>query len=234
MTPERLAGLGSVAALVHDLLLWGGLVGCVALVALSTHGRRRAPDRVDRPDLVRLPASTDVGDGAGREPWSREHDARPVTVDSGIDDRLVVVAGCAAAAAGVHAVMVLAHAAAPTEAVFFALVAAVQAWLAARVLLRPDRVQLVGVIVLHVVLLAVWAASRTVGVLGQVEVVEAWDAAVVVWQVVALVVAVRVLRAPAPVRLSAPASPAAWGVGAHAAVWLSGLTLLLLPAAGSH
>lgn len=144
--------------------------------------------------------------------------------------RLVMVAAFTAAAAGVHLVMAWAHSAQGLhEVVFFLAAGLVQASLAGALLIRPTTKRLVGIVVVHLVLLAVWLASRTVGVLGPPEEAESWDVVTVAWEAVSVGIAVRLIGTPLR---PPPLHPAGWTPVAQVAVVLTLMLLVLLPTGG--
>lgn len=232
--------------LVHDLLWWGGLAGALVLVRLSIgaaraerDGRSAADEALQALEQVRraMPATVPGGAGTGvcgdlrRAEVPVRGPAPPPTEPYA--DRLLVVAGATAAASGVHAVMVLGHASTGwLVPAFFAAVAVLQGWQSWRLVSSPSSKLLAGVVALDVVLLLVWAVSRTVGVLGPVEAVGPWDAAVVAWQVTCVVVGVRMLRGGHRPLRPPPYAPQRWGAGAQVVLAMTALTLLLLPGLG--
>ena len=141
MDAEQQAGLAGLLALVHDLLWWGGLVGVLALVRLSVAAARDGSDA--GPPRGRAPRHPPSGARyASGHPGmvSTSLTVRPAPSprpppSASYADRLVLLAGLTAAASGVHAVMVLAHASGgPLQPLFFAVVAVVQTWQAGRLL----------------------------------------------------------------------------------------------------
>jgi hypothetical protein len=242
MDADQQAGLAGIAMLVHDLLWWGGLVGALVLVRLSLVaartervGRSAAHEAAGQPRHA-VPAAVSVGTEVRPGGGSRGAAAAassPVPPTASDADRLLIVAGATAAASGVHAVMVLGHAGTGSLVpLFFAAVAAVQAWQSWRLLVSPSSHLLLGVVAVDVALLLVWAASRTVGLLGPAEAVGPWDSAVVVWQAMCVVVGVRLLRCGRRQLRPPPYAPHRWGAGVQVVLALTLLTLLLLPGAG--
>lgn len=241
MDADQHAGLAGLAMLVHDLLWWGGLAGALVLVRLSVVAARA--DRVGRSAVGaasgRLrPTVPAAVAGTASPPGETRRVEVPIGVPtpgtaSSDGDRLLMLAGTTAAAAGVHGVMVLGHAGGGLLVpLLFAAVAAAQAWQAWRLLVSPSRELLAGVVVLDVALLLAWAASRTTGVLGPAEAVGPWDGAVVVWQTTCVVVGMRLLRAGGRQLRPPPVDPRRWGPGVQVVLALTALTLLLLPGAG--
>lgn len=227
--------------LVHDLLWWGGLAGVLVLVRLSTLAAHPGPGGSTAARRPATPQSSSLAvpsGGAPRPGGGISHLAAPAappastTASARADDRLLVMAGATLAASGVHAVMVLGHAGGGWSVpLFFGAVAATQAAQAWRMLVSPSSEVLMEVVLLNAVLLLVWAASRTVGVLGSSEAVGPWDAAVVVWQTTCIVIGARLLRDA--VQLRPPSyAPQQWSAGTHVALGMTVLTLLLLPGAG--
>ena len=208
MNPETQAGLGSIAVLLFEVLWWGGLVGVAALLVAShrAHRAQRRPHHADVVPVVTAPPS---------EQWP------------------VRVAVALAAAAAVHLVMVPAHAAdGVAHMAFFLLAGLGQVVLAALVLLAPSR-HLHTVLWSGVGLIALWAASRTVGVAGPREPVGSWDLCVVLWQGYTVVEALRRLPSPLPPSWR-PAVPRSWTVETYGVAGLTGLVLAVLPWSGGH
>ncbi|GAA1913187.1 hypothetical protein [Nocardioides marmoribigeumensis] len=207
MSPETRAGLGSIVVLLFEVLWWGGLVGVAGLLVTSLRARRaeRRPVPIGPP---RQPAPPG-------EQWPLR------------------VAVALAAAAAVHLVMVLAHAAdGPAHQAFFLLTGLGQLVLAVLVLLAPSR-HLHTVLWSGVGLVALWAASRTVGVAGPREAVGSWDLCVVLWQGYTVVEALRRLPSPLPTTWR-PAVPRAWTPETYGVAGLTGLVLAVLPWSGGH
>ncbi len=211
MNPETQAGLGSIAVLLFEVLWWGGLVLVLALLVTSQLARRaeRHPSRVARPP--RRGGSGEVS----TEQWP------------------VRVAIALAAAAAVHLVMAPAHAEEGAAHVVFFLVAGLgQVALAGLVLLAPSR-HLHTVVWSGLGLIALWALSRTVGVLGPREAVGSWDLCVVLWQGYTVLEALRRLPSPLPVGWR-PAVPRSWTLETAGLAGLTGLVLVVLPWSGGH
>ena len=134
------------------------------------------------------------------------------------------------AAAGVHLVMAWAHTAEGLLVVTFFLGAGlVQAALAGRLLLRPTPLRLGGIVLVHVVLMGVWLASRTVGVLGPPEPAESWDVVTVAWEAVSVGLALTLVRSPLR---PPPLHPGAWTPTAQVCVILTMMLLVLLSTGG--
>jgi hypothetical protein len=207
VSAETQAGLGSIAVLVFEVLWWGGLLGVVALLALSHRAHRSVPrPSYDAPQAPALPRA---------EQW-------PL--------RVALALGAAAA---VHLVMAPAHLAdGPAHAAFFLVAGLGQLVLAALVLLSPSR-QLHTVLWSGVGLIVLWALSRTVGVAGPRESVGSWDLCVVLWQGYTVLEAWRRLPSPLPPTWR-PAVPRAWSLETAGVAGLTGLVLAVLPWSGGH
>lgn len=245
MSEESQAGLASVVVLLHGLLWWGGALGCALLVVTSARSARRkragvvldpAPAgphelRVQqlRRDLTRIsrgepPLMTqrarEVADHPPGPPGDR---------DAGL---LVLIAGCSAAAAGVHLAMAPVHLAEGwVHVAFFVVIGLAQAAAAVRLLQRPSRSLLLGVLLLHLAVALVWLASRSVGVLGVIEPVGSWDLAATVWELTCVAAALRLLRGAVPLRPPGT-DPGTWPPLVLGGLALTGLALVLLPLGG--
>ena len=207
MSPETQAGLGSILVLLLDLLWWGGLVGVAVLLAASVRARRAPLRAVPEPEPEQ-PRSTD-------EQWP------------------VRVAVALTAAGAVHLVMAPVHVAAgPAHVAFFLAVGLAQVALAVHVLLAPSR-HLTLVVGSGLLLIGLWALSRTVGVLGPPEPVGSWDLCVVLWQGYTVVEGLRRLPASVPTSWR-PAVPRAWTTETCGVAALTGLVLAVLPWSGGH
>ena len=210
MSPETQAGLGSIAVLLFDVLWWGGLVGVAALLVAS-HRAHRA-ERHPGPAHAAVPSPS-------QQPPTEQWPVR--------------VAVALAAAAAVHLVMVPAHAAeGVAHLAFFLLTGLGQVVLAVLVLRAPSR-HLHAVLWSGVGLIALWAASRTVGVAGPREAVGSWDLCVVLWQGYTVLEAHRRLPSPLPASWR-PAVPRAWTLETYGVAGLTGLVLAVLPWSGGH
>lgn len=247
MSAETQAGWGSVVMLVYGLLWWGGALGCVALVVTSARAAReqrlgpaagRRPMSPHETRVLELRRELAHASSVGRLPRPSALTAQDTAVD---DDRsqeqrsgdlLVLAAGCTAAAAGVHLAMAPLHLAEGiAHVVFFLAVGLAQAVQAARLVARPTTALLRGVVLLDLGVVTVWAASRSVGVLGQTEPVGSWDLAATTWQAVCVVAVLRLSRSGAGLRRP-PAAPGSWSPLVTAALGMTLLTLLLLPLGG--
>lgn len=151
---------------------------------------------------------------------------------------LALVAG--AAAAGIHAAVAPAHVAEdPLFAVFFLLTALAQlAWVLA-VSFRPTLSLLHLGIALNGALIALWVVTRLVGLplglLNQPHPVGGWDVACVVWELVCIAAALRVVRGSAPG--SAPGTVPGWfewHPTTRGAVGAAAFAMVLLTVTGAH
>ncbi len=249
MSAETQAGWASVLMLLYGLLWWGGALGCVALVATSARSARR--QRLGEPEGSSTPTRHDTrvlalrrelahASSSGRLPntstWPAPEHPEPEShpdPQHRTGDLLVLAAGCSAAAAGVHLAMAPLHAAdGLTHVAFFVVVGLVQAVQAARLLLGPTRTVLHSVLLLNLGVVSVWAASRTVGVLGTTEPVGSWDLAATAWEIGCVVASLRLARRTTQ-GLPRPAlDPAAWSPLVLGALGLTLLTMSLLPLGG--
>ncbi len=260
MTPETQAGLGSVAVLLYGLLWWGGAFGCAVLVTTSARSRRR--QRLGTLDVGHTPTPHEARVEQLRRELAHasDHESLPLTgwvpadaadtphetpARSGqagpgpdrtpdpVGDLLVLAAGCSAATAGVHVAMAPLHAPdGVLHMAFFVVVGLVQAAQSARLLLRPTRPVLQVALLVNLAVVATWAASRTVGVLGTTEPVGSWDLAATLWELVVVVAAVRLLRRTVPPLRRPLLDPAAWSPYVAGVLGVSVLTLVLLPLGG--
>ncbi|VXC28331.1 hypothetical protein [Nocardioides sp. AX2bis] len=213
----------SLASLVGHTLHYGLLVVGFAGVGALVLGSTRSPSPAARAALVTVGGSSDPRLG-------RRGAEVPATVATRPALWPVAVVS-SAAAAGVHAAMGPAHATeSPLLGLLFVVAATAQLAWAGVALLRPvtgPRAASLAAagLVLQGTVLAAWALSRTVGLPGLEgpEPVGPWDAAAVVWQLVASAACLWVIAAGGVRPL---ASGTAWHRGAVA--W-AGLSVLALP-----
>lgn len=231
------AGVGSVAHDVHYAVLVLGLVGLAAL--LVPWPSTSAPDEHERRvAALRAQLSAGAPGSVATVPrHSAETLAAPVGAASSIArlwHPLAVVS--TVAAAGVHAAVGPEHwREGVVLGLFFAVAAVAQVGGAALLAVRPSALVLRAGVAGTTALLALWVASRTVGVPlvpGGRESVGGWDLACVLWEVVAVVagaVALRRSQAPLP-RTILPWSR--WHAGVRLLAAGSVVTLVALSAAG--
>lgn len=224
-------GASSVAHGVHYTVLGVGLVGLVAMLA-----PRRSP--VDDEHTVRVRALREAvatGTLASGRPTPQGVGA-PVRVPEEARLWLPLAVVSCMAAAGVHAAVGPAHFRERTVlGLFFVVATTTQIVWALLVVARPSdrRVLLAGVLG-NTALVALWAATRTVGLPGILpgpEAVGSWDLACITWEVVAVLACLPVLGAGA-------ARVAGWADWDHRArLWalvsVVGLGLLSISGGGS-
>lgn len=220
---------------LHYSVLGAGLLGLFVLLGphLIAPVRHRPYDaHTERVQALRRQLAPGATDAAILE--------RPVTIPATPVGRLLLPLAVvsSAAAAGVHAALGPAHLKEQTLfGIFFAISALLQLIWAVAVAIRPTRATLVAGAVGNLGIVALWLATRTVGLpwglLPGPEAVGSWDLTCALWELAVVVASVLTLQSgESRPRLAAWASwsPAArsWAVGSATV-----LVLLSLSGAGS-
>jgi len=205
------AGQGlALAHAIHYAIVAAGTVGILALLlpqllerVLGSQDARPRPPRPPRDahEARVMTLRAQIAAGALGAPALEPFTAEPALPRAA---RTLLPAGFVAstAAAGVHAAMAPSHLEHQVPAgVFFLVSAALQAgWAGSLVLGASRRTAWVGATA-NLALVALWALSRTVGLPGlPPEPVGPWDLACVAWELVVVVVCVRLLGSAQPPR----------------------------------
>ena len=220
-------GAGHGLALAHGIhyaIVAAGIVGILALLLPQLHerlpgrhagrlagSRQRAPRDAHEARVMMLRAEIAAGSLGGGTRVGTQSLETPVpesTLPFATRTLLPTAFVASTAAAGVHAAMAPSHLAhAATSGVFFLASAAFQvAWAAGLVVGVSRRVAVLGAVA-NLAFVGLWLVTRTVGLPGLMvrpEAVGPWDVACVTWELVVVVVCLRLLGSgPAPGRLAA-------------------------------
>jgi hypothetical protein len=191
-------GFGMAAHGIHYLIVGGGVVGLVAILAPRFLAQPVAPRDEHERRVLALRASLTGEQVAARplrlEPTAAQQVWLPVAVVS------------SAAAAGVHAAVAPDHfREAFVFGVFFTVTALLQLIWAGAVAVHVSRPLLVVGVVGNLAVVALWVVTRTVGLpfglLPDPEAVGPWDVACAAWELAVVVASTTLLRRPLPSRL---------------------------------
>lgn len=202
---------------IHSAIVAAGIVGILALLLPQLHERLMGPQRArvrvprDAHEARVMELRAEIAAGVLGTPrgWTSTPALPAPEPPLSTAERTLLPAAfvASAAAAGVHAAMAPSHLGHQALlGVGFVAAAAFQlAWAGSLVLGASRRSVSVGAVV-NLALIALWAASRSVGLPGlldQPEPVGPWDLACVAWELVVVVSCVRVLATTATPRTPA-------------------------------
>jgi len=223
-------GATALAHGIHYAVLGVGFVGLLALLGPQLVGGRRTVALLDDHDrrveaVVQQIASGSLG--VRITPLVLPASGTAMSLVRARYLPLAVVSS--AAAAGVHAAVGPAHFREQLLfGLFFAASALAQVVWSVAMVTRPSRSLLVAAVVGNSAILALWLATRTVGLPGLLpspEAVGPWDVCCAVWELAVVVAASQVLRADDARDLRLP-DWSAWEPGVR--LWVLGSALVLL------
>lgn len=231
-------GVDMLAHGVHSLLVLLGLWGLVALLlphVLERRGQRLTSDtHAQRVAALRSTLAHGSGTTSVLEAPRVPAATPPAPRSPVLGLPLALVA--ATAAAGIHAAVARAHLAdEPLAAIALLLGGVAQLWWVASLVSRPSLMTVRLGLVLHGGLILLWGWTRIAGLpfglLAERHPVGGWDVVCVLWEVVCLVAAVRLLQGRSPLTLPGWSD---WHPSSRFAVGVAVVATAMLTLTGAH